>query len=139
MINNTNHVFNNTPRGPYTTSILSVNQTSATTGTIEVANIWNNGWAPVTFTLDWTDPANRKVTLATQTNIGPATTVISDTTYATWLVLVGPSTTTTAAGPGTFSICNQTLTLKMFVGITNPTFTSGGWFNVPPYVVNMAR
>jgi len=136
---NTNDIFNNAPDGPYTTSITSVNQTSPTTGTIVVANIWNNGWAPITFTLDWTDPANRKVTLATQTNIGPATTVTSNATYATWLVMVGPSTNTTPAGPGTFSICNQTLTLKMFVGLTDPTFTSGGWFNVPPYIVNMAR
>jgi hypothetical protein len=135
--NNTNENFLET-YGPYTTSITSVNQTSATTGTIVVENIFDNGWAPITFTLDWTNPANRKVTLATQTSIGPATTVSSNPAYATWLVMVGPSTTTTPAGPGTFSICNQTLTLKMFVGLTDPTFTTGGWFHTL-YTVNMAR
>jgi len=131
---NTNEDFGGA-YGPYTTSILSATQTSATTGTIVVDNIFDSGWEPITFTLDWTDPANRKVTLLTQTNIGPATTVTSNATYATWLVMVGPSPT---AGPGTFSICNQTLTLKIRVGITDPTFTSGGWFSTP-YTVNMAR
>jgi hypothetical protein len=132
---NTNEDFGG-PYGPYTTSITSVNQTSATTGTIVVDNIFDAGWAPITFTLDWTDPANRKVTLALQTNIGPATTVSSNPAYATYLVMVGPAPT--AVGPGTFSICNQTLTLKIRVGLTDPTPTPLGWFSTP-YTVNMAR
>lgn len=131
---NTNEDFGGA-YGPYTTTIASVNQTSATTGDIVVENIYDFGWNPITFTLDWTDAANRTVTLAMQQGIAPASTVTSNPAYATWLVMVGPSPT---AGPGTFSICNQTLTLKIRVGLKDPASPAGGWFSTP-YTVNMAR
>ena len=130
---NTNEDFGG-PYGPYTTSITSVNQTSATTGTIVVENIFDNGWAPITFSLDWTDPTNRKVNLLTQTGIAPASTVSSNPAYATYLVQVGPRTT---SPDGTFSICNQTLSLKIRVGLSDATFATIGWFGTA-YTVNMA-
>ncbi len=131
---NTNENFGGA-YGPYTTSISSVNQTSATTGDIVVENIYDYGWAGITFHLDWTDPANRTVTLDRQTDIASATTVTSNPAYSTYFVMVGPSPT---AGPGTFSICNQTITLKIRVGLNDPTSTPLGWFSTP-YTVNMAR
>lgn len=131
---NTNEDFGG-PYGPYTTSITSVNQTSATTGTIVVENIFDNGWAPITFDLDWTNPANRKVNLIRQTGIAPASTVSSNPAYATYLVMVGPRT---ASPDGTFSICNQTLSLKIRVGLSDASFATVGWFSTP-YTVNMAR
>jgi hypothetical protein len=134
--NNTNEDFGGSFYGPYTTSITSVNQTSATTGTIVVENIFDAGWAPITFTLDWTNPENRTVTLATQTNIAPASTVSTNPAYATWMVMVGPSPT---AGAGTFSICNQTLTLKIRLGIMDPTNANSVVWSISPYTVNMAR
>jgi hypothetical protein len=45
---------------------------------------------------------------------------------------------TAVAGPGTFSACNQTVTLKLSVGILDPATGNGGWFGTP-YTVNMAR
>ena len=131
---NTNEDFGG-PYGPYTTSITSVNQTSPTTGTIVVENIFDAGWAPITFDLDWTDPANRKVNLLTQTGIAPASTVSSNPAEATYLVQVGPRT---SAPDGTFSICNQTLSLKIRVGLTDASLVSLGWFGTA-YTVNMAR
>jgi hypothetical protein len=131
---NTNEDFGG-PYGPYTTSITSVNQTSPTTGTIVVDNIFDAGWAPITFTLDWTNPANRTVNLINQTGIAPASTVSTNPAYATYLVQVGPRT---SSPDGTFSICNQTLSLKIRVGLTDANLISLGWFGTA-YTVNMAR
>jgi hypothetical protein len=131
---NTNEDFGGA-YGPYTTSISSVNQTSATTGDIVVENIYDYGWSPITFHLDWTNPTNRLVTLDRQYNIAAASTVTSNPAYSSYLVMVGPSP---SAGPGTFSICNQTLTLKIRVGLNDANSTPLGWFGTP-YTVNMAR
>jgi hypothetical protein len=125
--NNTNESFAGTPFGPYTTTITAVNQLTPTTGTIVVANIFDNGWNPITFTLDWTDPANRKVTLVQQSGIGDAGTISSN--YAGDDISVRPY----AGQIGTFSACHQTLTLVMQPGVTGR-----GFFNVL-YVVNLAR
>lgn len=95
--------------GPYTTTITAVEQTSPTTGTITVANIFDNGWNPIKFKLDWTNPANRTVTLDLQSNVGPGATV----GYSGRTIAVRPYT----GEIGTFSICNQTLLLKMQVGV----------------------
>ena len=132
---NTNEDFGGA-YGPYKTTITSVNQTSSTTGDIVVENIYDNGWSPITFNLDWSDPANRTVTLQRQNDIGPGSSVYSTAPYNAWGVWVDQSPT---LGPGTFSICNQTLTLNMRVGLRNPAPpNSSVAFNIP-YIVNMAR
>jgi hypothetical protein len=116
------------PYGPYTTTISSVTQAAgATTGTITVTNIFDAGWNPITFILDWTNPANRTVTLTQQSGIGNAGTISS--TYNGQDITVRPF----AGQTGTFSICNQTLTLKMQLGVTGL-----GFFGTL-YTVNMAR
>lgn len=115
------------PYGPYTTTVTAVNQTSATTGTITVANIFDAGWNPVTFTLNWTDPSNRTVTLVQQSGIGNAGTVSS--TYAGQDISVRPF----AGQVGTFSACNQTITIKMQIGVTGL-----GFFGTL-YTLNMVR
>jgi hypothetical protein len=130
---NTNEDFGG-PYGPYTTTITSATSTSATTGTIVVDNIFDAGWAPITFNLDWTNSSNRLVTLDRQFGIAPASTVSSNPAYTGWEVMVE----TAVAGPGTFSACNQTVTLKLRVGILDPATGNGGWFGTP-YTVNMAR
>lgn len=130
---NTNEDFGG-PYGPYTTSITSATSTSATTGTIVVDNIFDAGWNPITFNLDWTNSSNRLVTCDRQFGIAPASTVSSNPAYATWEVMVE----TAVAGPGTFSACNQTVTLKLRVGLLDPATGNGGWFGTP-YTVNMAR
>ena len=130
---NTNEDFGGA-YGPYTTSITNATSTSATTGTIVVDNLFDAGWAPITFNLDWTNASNRLVTCDRQFSIAPASTVSTNPAYATWEVMVE----TAVAGPGTFSACNQTLTLKLRVGLLDPATGSGGWFGTP-YTVNMAR
>jgi hypothetical protein len=132
---NTNEDLSGSAYGPYPTAISSVTPTSATTGTIVVENIFDFGWAPITFDLDWTNPSNRTVTLAQQLNIAPASTLTSNPAYANSFVMVGPSP---SAGPGTFSICNQTLTLKIRLGLNDAPASPLGWFNAA-YTVTMAR
>lgn len=106
------------PYGPYATTISAVNQLTATTGTITVTNIWDNGWSPITFTLDWTDPANRTVTVVSQTAIGGSNAGDLNSAYAGQTVAVRPF----SGNPGTFSACNNTFTLKMQLGVTGVGF-----------------
>ena len=51
---NTNEDFGGAA-GPYTTSITSTDSISPTSGTIVVDNIFDAGWAPITFNLDWSN------------------------------------------------------------------------------------
>jgi len=116
-----------TPYGPYTTAISSVTQLTPTTGTVVVTNIFDYGWNPITFTLDWTDPLNTKVTLVEQSGIGDAGTL--DPSLAGADITVRPF----AGQAGSFSYCRNTLTLKMQLGVTGLGFLPG------LYTVNMAR
>lgn len=127
---NTNELLGTSPYGPYTTSISAVTLTSPTTGTIVVENIWDNGWGPITFTLDWTDPINRTVEPIQQDAIPGSDAGDLNATYAGQTIAVRPNGT---SGPGTYSACDQTFQLNMQLGVT-----ALGWFNVL-YQVNMAR
>jgi uncharacterized protein (TIGR02145 family) len=130
---NTNENLSGSPYGPYTTKVRSITQTSASTANMVVENIFDAGWAPITFKLDWTDPANRTVTLDLQTNIAPASTVSSNPAYSTWQVQVAPGTS-----PGTFRFCDQTIQLNMRLGLLDPATGQGGFFG-GEYIINMAR
>jgi hypothetical protein len=123
---NTNE-FLTGPYGPYETTITSVTPLTATTGTIVVENVFDYGWNPITFKLDWTDPLNTKVTLVEQSGIGDAGTL--DGSFSGMDISVAPF----AGEPGTFTWCNQRLTLKMDVGVTGL-----GYFGIL-YTVNMER
>jgi hypothetical protein len=126
--NKTNETFGTTPYGPYTTSISSVNQLTPTSGTIVVENIFDFGWGPITFTLDWSDPNNRTaIVVAQSSGIADAGTLSG--AYAGEEVAVRPF----AGQPGTFSACKGTLTLKMQLGVAGL-----GYFG-ELYTVNMAR
>ena len=113
--------------GPYTTTISAVTSTGPTSGTVTVTNLYDFGWNPVVFDLDWSDPANRTVTLVQQAGIGDAGTL--DATYSGEDITVGPF----AGKTGTFSVCSQTLRLELQVGVT------GLGFFPQTYTVNMAR
>jgi len=114
--------------GPYTTTISAVRSITATTGEVTVTNIFDFGWNPIKFILDWTNLSNRTVTLVQQSGIGNAGTLNS--AYNGSDISVRPHPT---GGAGTFSFCNKTLKLILQVGVTNL-----GWFNTV-YTVDMAR
>ena len=124
---NTREVFGTSAYGPYTTTITAATSLSSTTAEITVANIYDFGWNPIKFRLDWADVANLKVTVPTQTGIGNAGTLSS--TYAGQDISVRAF----AGQIGTFSMCDQTFSLKLQVGVT------GVGFFGDLYTVNMAR
>jgi hypothetical protein len=117
------------PYGPYLTKITSSVLTSPTTGTIVVTNIWDNGWGPLTFNLDWTDPANRTATVVALAAIPGSNAGDLNPTYAGQTIAVRPF----AGQAGTFSACNNKFTLKMQLGVT-----ALGFFG-SLYTVNMSR
>ena len=123
----------NPPYGPYNTSISAVNSTGATTGTIVVTNIWDNGWGPITFNLNWTDPINRTCVVVPQAAIPGSNAGDINSTYAGQTIAVKVPSAALSATPGTYSFCNMTFTLKMQLGVTGL-----GYFNAL-YTVNMAR
>jgi len=114
--------------GPYTTTISAVRSITSTTGEVTVTNIFDYGWNPIKFILDWTNLSNRTVTLVQQSGIGNAGTLNS--AYAGRDISVRPHPT---GGAGTFSYCNKTLKLIMQVGVTNLGFLNA------VYTVDMAR
>lgn len=124
---NTNEVFGTSAYGPYTTTITAANQLTATTGTITVANIFDAGWNPINFNLDWTDQANPKITVPTQSGIGDAGTL--NTTYTGQDISVRAFTGET----GTFSSCDKKFTVVMQLGVTGV-----GWFT-SKYTVIIAK
>ena len=124
---NTRELFGTSAYGPYRTTISAVRQITATTGEITVTNIYDAGWNPIKFILDWTDPNNRTVTLVQQSGFGNAGTLSS--AYAGRDVSVRPI----SGQAGTFSYCNKTLVLRMQLGVTGLGFFSS------LYQVTMAR
>ncbi len=124
----------NPPYGPYATTISSSTLTSPTTGTIIVTNIWNNGWGPLTFNLDWTDPNNRTATVVPQAAIPGSNAGDLSATYAGQTIAVRPfPTPIVGTNTGTFSACNNTFTLRMQLGVTGV----GYFTNI--YTVNLTR
>lgn len=132
--NNTIETFGTgSPYGPYSTAVTAFTTTSATTGVITVTNIWDNGWGPIQFNVDWTDPANRVVTAVAQAAIPGSNAGDLSATYAGQTVAVRAFTAPSPANTGTFSACNQTFTLRMQLGVTGV-----GYFgNI--YTVNLGR
>lgn len=129
---NTNEDWGGSAYGPYATAISAVTSTGATSGTITVENIFDYGWAPITFKLDWSDPANRIITLDQQEGIAGGSTVSSslDDTYQVMVKAFDGEN-------GTFSICTQKLTLKMQIGVKDPA--GAELWSPDLYVVEMVR
>jgi hypothetical protein len=112
----TNEVWGSAPYGPYQTAVSAFTSTGPTSGTITVNNIFNYGWAPITFKLDWSDPFNRKVTLDQQENIAVGSTLGAPSVDDTYQVMVRAY----VGEFGTFSVCSQKITLKMQIGAKDP-------------------
>ena len=132
---NTNETLNGSPYGPYTTSIASITPTGPTTATMVVNNIWDNGWGPITFDLDWSDPANTTVTVEPQAAIAGSDAGDLNSMYAGMPIAVRPYAT---SGPGTYSACHQDFTLNMQLGVGDGAGGVLGYFDVL-YQVHMLK
>ncbi|MBS1743397.1 MAG: hypothetical protein JST81_10205 [Bacteroidetes bacterium] len=123
---NTNETLAGNPYGPYTTAISSVTPTGPTSATMVVENIWDNGWGPIEFTLDWSDPSNPTTTCVQQNNIPGSDAGDLNSTYAGMPVAVRANAT---SGPGTYSACDQRFVLNMQLGVGNGAGGVLGYFN----------
>lgn len=103
------------PYGPYPVTISASTLLTPTTGLITVTNIWNSGWEPISFVLDWTDPNNRTATVISDPSIAGSNSGDLSSAYAGIPMAVRPL----AGNPGTFSACSNTFTLRMQLGVFN--------------------
>ncbi|MGB3116545.1 MAG: hypothetical protein WBB11_09985 [Ferruginibacter sp.] len=133
--NNTNETLGTSAYGPYTTSISSTSPAGPTSATAVVENIFDSGWGPISFTLDWTDPNNRTTTVITQNAIPGSDAGSLNAAYAGLPVAVRPYAT---SGPGTYSACAQELTLNMQLGVGDGAGGVLGYFGVL-YQVKLKR
>jgi hypothetical protein len=88
--------------GPYTTSASTATSTGATSGTLALGNLFDDGWGAITATLDWASPAAFKVTIPIQ-SIGKS--------YGGIPAYV--RTSTAASAVNTFSSCDNTITVSI--------------------------
>jgi len=102
------------------TTVSSFQQLTSTTGLMTVDNIWDYGWT-VQFDANWADPTNPTLKARSATGLDGNDGFLYEVRAFT------------AGNLGTFSACDQTITLKMQIRITD-----SAWETVP-YVVNMAR
>lgn len=113
--------------GPYDTEVTDLVSTGPTTATATINNIFDFGWNPIVVKLDWTDINNRTITLDEQSGIADGGTISASYAGEDVSVRAFPGEN------GTFSFCNETMTIKMQVGITGL-----GWFD-PVYTVTLER
>jgi hypothetical protein len=113
---NTNELFGTSAYGPYTTTISNVTPLTATTGTMRVTNIWDNGWGPIDFTLNWASMAAKTTTVIPQTAIPGSNAGDMNPIYAGQTVAVRVHTT--QAATGTFLSCTKRFVLNMQLGVT---------------------
>lgn len=118
------------PYGPYTTGIASITPLTSTTATIVVTNIWDNGWGPISFTLDWSNPLSKTAKVIAQAAIPGSNAGDLNAIYAGQTVAVRPFAT---GNLGSFLSCTGTLSLKMQLGVTGVGYFAG------VYTVNMKR
>lgn len=103
--------FDDGSYGPYEIEVVSATATGSTSGYLMISNLWDaNGPTPVRVNLDWSDPSNFSTSVAAGQNL------YVDGTYGQ--AKVKPN------GFGTFSSCNNTITLKYQVYVAAGSFAA---------------
>jgi hypothetical protein len=109
--------------GPYSTSVINLVSTSATTATCQLTNFYDDGWPALNATFDWTNP-------------NPTTFKVIIPAQATGKVYSGlPASvrSSTAAGAvSTFNSCDNTVTTAIDI-------FSGSTVIVSNYVISLRR
>jgi len=107
---NYDNTFDDASYGPYHTEIVAGTITG-TKGTITIKNLWDFGFNDIPVTLDWTDKNNFILTFTAQaTGIDAGNYDPSQAGKPLWIY---------PAGPGSFSSCEQTFTVRYQLGIPN--------------------
>ena len=92
--------YNNTgglAYGPYTTQVLGLTSTGASSATGRIRNVYDWDWADLTVNLDWTNP------------LAPTATIPLQRTYGSDAY----SVRSTPGRPNTFSACDNTITITL--------------------------
>lgn len=114
--NNTIEDYGGSKYGPYSTTVSNITPISATKARLSVTNIWDSGWGPIEFELDWSDPTNHTVIVVDKSSgIGDAGTLSS--TYAGRQVAVRAN-----GRVGTFNACDPSITLNLQLGVAGVGF-----------------
>lgn len=106
--------------GPYTTTVRSAVSTGPTTANIVIGNVYDWGWNDLTFTLDWTDPSNTRLTFVTQ-NTGFDAGELNPTVAGHDVWITPPAG---GGSMGTYSYCNKTFTINY--RLCMPTYGATG-------------
>ena len=102
--------------GPYTAALANVVSTGTYTATADIQNIYDDGWNDVPCVLDWTDPANFKVTIA----LTPTGKAYGGATAT--------SVRTSSTKASTFSACDRSVTIYIdLVNATTGVATTSGY------------
>ena len=105
--------------GPYNTALKNASSSGTNMATALLENLYDDGWSDINCTLDWTNPANFKVTIPLQPTGSPNRSV---------------RTSVASGAVSTFSACDNTITLD--IDILN---TSTGAVLSSKYRIVMAR
>ena len=102
--------------GPYTAALANVVSTGTYTATADIQNIYDDGWNDVPCVLDWTDPANFKVTIA----LTPTGKAYGGATAT--------SVRTSSTKASTFSACDRSVSIYIdLVNATTGVATTSGY------------
>lgn len=105
--------------GPYTTTVVSVTQLTATTARAVINNVWDFGFGNVNFILDWTDPNNTNIRVESPTVTSADAGVLNPAYAGLNLVIADHPTPGTASNK--FSVCNSRINLRYALGVYDPS------------------
>jgi len=134
---NANEDLGGSTYGPYAVSVGPTTLLSPTTARISVNNIYDFGWGPIDFILDWTDPANRTAICVQQNGVPGSDAGGLNSAYSGAMIAViqHPSPSV----PPSFSACNQTYNFSMMLGVSNGAGGVLGYFTGLEYKVALTR
>ena len=101
--------------GPYVSGVVNLTSTGATTASGAFVNLYDYGWNNINFTMEWTDPANFKITIPLQatgvTNAGGNYSYVRST----------------AGKTNTFSACEQTFSISLDLMLSSTIVDYSGY------------
>ncbi len=112
------------PYGPYTATISNPQVTGPTTGSVDIANVGDFGWGPITFSMDWSTTIP---TITVVSGVIPGSDAGDlNPAYAGKYIVIRPHPS--QGNGGFYSFCQQTLHLEFNLGVAEVDGTILGYF-----------
>lgn len=112
------------PAGPYTATISNPRVTGATTGSVDIANVGDFGWGPMTFTMDWSTTIPRIKVLFPGAIPGSDAGDLNPAYAGKYIAIDNPD----PGDEGFYSFCQETLHLKFYLGVAEVDGPILGYF-----------